>query len=573
MEPAATPQRHVSFYLEAMGGQQSLPVPASGQLQVTDSPGHSIGTFPREPGERYSWYLCPCQKDPVAWRVRGPADFQCKLCNAAQAALMVCSCGIVSPVDGRPACGWCGRAPEAPSHPCRSIGGGMPVYFDGPECPLCGEAAAAPAPSAMDAPAPAATQPAEATPSPLAASSPSPDSPARGSAAAASMPPTRDLTDAILSRLARATGGAAPRPQPRPRLVQPTQPSAEAQAPPRPPAAAPPAPSAAPPVTSTAQARIAPVAAPPAVQPVRPPAAAPGAAAPQERKRSPNARLATVAVVLALCAGLAWFIGQWVFRLTTYGRALAAIERADLLEPAGSSAVDLYDQLAREEPGSANLQDLGRRITAVLRPWADAQLHRFYAESAEDVPWPRLAASYAFLSRTAPEDREALARQRYCNAQVAFGRGDYQEALDGYKAALQQHPQWALALNGLGRVHVRAAPPLRDYEAAQGEYQAAHQADPQFIFPLVNLAGIALLRHRPEEAPGYLRQAIDISPKDATLYRDLGQVFVQLHRKPEAIRAFQECLRYAADPALRAKVESALRRLGADPAAPAGSAP
>src|SRR5580658_378147 len=140
MEPAVTPQRYVSFYLEAMFGHQSLPVPVGGQLQVMDSPGHAIGTFPREPGERYSWFLCPCQKDPVAWRVRGPADFHCKLCSAAPPALIICTCGIVSPLDGQPACGWCGRAPQATSHPCRSIGGAMPVFSDGPECPLCGEA-------------------------------------------------------------------------------------------------------------------------------------------------------------------------------------------------------------------------------------------------------------------------------------------------------------------------------------------------------------------------------------------------------------------------------------------------
>ncbi len=517
MPATAAARRFLAFFLPDAGGTQVYEVDGS-RVVMDVSGGGCLGTFPRQEGEDYSWYLCSCEPDPVAWRAKVPADLQCRHCNIMPGTLFACPCGVVSPADIEPACAWCRRGPSGPSHACRGVGGDTKVLLGGASCPFCGETPAPTTPPISLAPL------APATPA---------DPPVAALPAAA--PPSLRTAQGPEAGEARATPRVAPfSPPVAATLARAGAPSRRAQA--------------------TAPAAAAP--APPQAQPA-PVAAAPSGAAPAPRRRSGR----TLFVLAVAAAVLIYLLVRWVGGQGPYGRALEAIGHGDLLSSSGSSAVELYNQLAQAEPGSTELRDLGRRISAVLRPQADALLQRFYSESDENTDWPRLAAMYGFLAKTDPADRELTARLDYCNAQLAFARGSYREALDGYQQALALHADWPLALNGIGKVYVRGGAELRSTERAKEFYQRAHAADPRFIFPLLNLAKL-VGDEQPQEALGYLRQAIAIEPGRASLYRELGRVYVRLHRNQDAIQAYQQCLRYETDPAVRGKIEEYVRELG-----------
>lgn len=492
----ALQHRFVTFYLEDVGGHQTLAV--DGSLQVKNHLGGTVGTFPLEPGESYSWYLCGCAPDPFAWRARVPTELRCRVCKQQPRKLFVCSCGVVSPSGTQGVCFWCGLATAAPAHVCRVAGDGIEVLHAAVACPLCGST-----PGRVEPPPPkaAASRPSVAAPLPL------------------------------------------PRPLPAPVSAK----SAVASHPVSVAAAAPTAPPA--PFAPAAADRSAP-----------PPAVSAPAETPKSARRSPVLALALAA---AVCLGVVLALAVLIHEQTPYARANAAIGRGDLLSPQGSCAVDLYDTLARDEPGSDRVRELGAKIAARLRPEADAAIQRFYAESPDDIDWPRWARAYAFLARIAPGDRQVLGRERYCTAQVALAQSRYQDALDAYRAALALQPDWPLALNGLGKVYVRADASIRNYARARESYLAANRADPRFVFPLLNLAQLALIDNQPEQAASYLRQALAIDPRHANAHRDLARILRKQRRFREAIAEYVECLRYETNPEARTKIQQAIAELSA----------
>lgn len=263
------------------------------------------------------------------------------------------------------------------------------------------------------------------------------------------------------------------------------------------------------------------------------------------------------ALILTLVA-----VASWVFHLRSpYTRALAALERGDLLSSSGSSAVEIFDSLYREDPTSKSVQELGGKISEALRPEADAALLLFYSESTKDIDWPRVFRIYDFLAKASSDNREILARKVYCEAHIALTEGKYQLALDSYKAALEHQPNWPLALNGLAKIYARADSPFKDFTQARDFYLKAHHADPKFIFPLINLAQLSIIENQLGDAEHYLRRAIAINPKRSTVYRELGRVLWKQHRYGDAIEAYQQCLQYEPDPEVRIRVQRGIDEL------------
>ena len=518
MESSALKRRYVSFYLDDLGAHQTLPV--EGEICVKGALSGDIGTFPREPGETFSWYLCGCgtAAEPYAWRAKGPTDLTCKVCNASPEEIFVCSCGVASPVRGEAECAWCGRRGIAPGHVCRGFSGSARIVHDAAVCPLCKEVSEAARPHS----------------SPAAAIG-------ERAATVASRSQEAAVRRAALVAVAPAVASEV---RPAPRLPAVPKPISR-------------------PLTATA-----PLAAAVSTQAAVPkPAEATSAAAagpPGALVLSTGVSRSRRALWLGLAAVGAALATYWIHGLTPYARAEAALERGgDLLAPAGDSAVDLYESVAKAEPGSERVRELGRRIAAVLRPEADEVLQRFYLDSPDNTDWPRLERMYGVLAAAAPDDKVAQARERYCAGQIALGQRRFQESLDADRAALALVPGWPLALNGIAKVYVRADPPLRDLARARDFYQQAHRADPRFIYPLINLAQLAALDNQLDQAAAYLAEALAIDGKRPNLYRDLARVERKRGRIAEALQAYTNSLNYETNPEMRNQtlaVMSELRR-------------
>src|SRR6185369_16767443 len=118
----------------------------------------------------------------------------------------------------------------------------------------------------------------------------------------------------------------------------------------------------------------------------------------------------------------------------------------------------------------------------------------------------------------------------------------YKEAADAFKRALQLAPDLALARINLGIALFN----VPDLPAAQRELQAAATTAPAAPQPIYVLGLIAKTQNRPEEAIGYFQKVLRIDANDVGANINVGQLYAQQRKYPEAIAALR--LAVAAEP-------------------------
>jgi cytochrome c-type biogenesis protein CcmH/NrfG len=118
----------------------------------------------------------------------------------------------------------------------------------------------------------------------------------------------------------------------------------------------------------------------------------------------------------------------------------------------------------------------------------------------------------------------------------------YKEAADAFKRALQLAPDLTLARINLG-IALFNVPEL---PAAQRELQAAATTAPAAPQPAYVLGLIAKTQNRPEEAITYFQKVLRVDPNDVGANVNLGQLYAQQRKYPEAIAALR--LAVAAEP-------------------------
>jgi len=118
----------------------------------------------------------------------------------------------------------------------------------------------------------------------------------------------------------------------------------------------------------------------------------------------------------------------------------------------------------------------------------------------------------------------------------------YKDAADAFKRALQLDPELTLARINLG-IALFNAP---DLVAAQRELQAAITAAPSAPQPLYVLGLAAKTQNKPDEAIAYFQKVLRIDPNDVGANVNLGQLYAQQRKYPEAVAALR--LAIAAEP-------------------------
>src|ERR1043165_7757652 len=118
----------------------------------------------------------------------------------------------------------------------------------------------------------------------------------------------------------------------------------------------------------------------------------------------------------------------------------------------------------------------------------------------------------------------------------------YREAADSFKRALQLAPDLALARINLGIALFN----VPDLPAAQRELQAAATAAPNAPQPAYVLGLIAKTQNRPEEAIANFQKVLRVDPNDVGANVNLGQIYAQQRKYPEASAALR--LAVAAEP-------------------------
>jgi tetratricopeptide (TPR) repeat protein len=186
----------------------------------------------------------------------------------------------------------------------------------------------------------------------------------------------------------------------------------------------------------------------------------------------------------------------------------------------------------------------------------------------------------------------------------AYATGNYQSALEQYKAAIEKNPDDAEALSNMGQVLVRMGKPLEalphferaitllpnrwayrfNYARALGQANRwddaiASYRQAQALFPedYATTFNLALALHKKGDDAGAVEEyqkAIALAPQDASFRLALAISYEKLQRNAEAAAAYEEYLRLAPQAGDAARVRDRIAVLtGAVPPAAAPGQP
>jgi tetratricopeptide (TPR) repeat protein len=214
-----------------------------------------------------------------------------------------------------------------------------------------------------------------------------------------------------------------------------------------------------------------------------------------------------------------------------------ALQQGRLVQPPGQSAYDLYLQFKADAHfPSRDLQELRLRALPLLEETTEEVFRRWHDDGrlVKFPDWSGVCRLSEWIFEV-KGDNVSQARLAYCRGQLAFVAKDYQAAEQWYQQALTFYPDWALALNGLGRCYVRK----RDLAQAEGSYKAAAAAEPGWAYPYLNLGALYAQNRQYEQAEQAYKQALELAPKNPYISYALGQLYLQMGRQADACQAFR----------------------------------
>ena len=145
-------------------------------------------------------------------------------------------------------------------------------------------------------------------------------------------------------------------------------------------------------------------------------------------------------------------------------------------------------------------------------------------------PWAKpdaeiMAARHGALAPT-PEEAERLRK-----AQDVAQRGDYQEALNDFRALIAENPRLASAQVGAGALTLQQG----DIRAAQRAYEAAIVADPKNVEAYLGLGRTHAAAGRDDEAVTCYRKVLVLNPSDLRGVQGLADSLERTNQQAAAI--------------------------------------
>lgn len=283
------------------------------------------------------------------------------------------------------------------------------------------------------------------------------------------------------------------------------------------------------------------------------PAVLGGAAASTATRRWPYI-VGGASAAIILCTAIAWY-----FFFSTEARMIRAVDRGDLVSPAGKSAYDYYKRLGRQAVSAKTKKELIEQALPKLTAVGESLLQkRVEAVNFKESELTELGLIYEWATELSPEDTKMAARNHYARGITALIGNKPREALQNFQRSTELDATWAPAFNDLGRTYVK----LGDSIHAEESYKKALEIDPNWVFPQINLGGVYFLRKDFGAAEQTYLRATQLDGTLATPWFFLGQVHEAQRRYRDAAIAYQRAVDLAAQrPSSAFRVDLLRRRI------------
>lgn len=245
---------------------------------------------------------------------------------------------------------------------------------------------------------------------------------------------------------------------------------------------------------------------------------------------------------------------------THYLQFNRALQKGNLLNPAGSSAADYYDALYADTTFRLLRGIIDERLTVALMDSVQQAINAYLrTDPVELAQRDRFDNKYnrfpAYLGRAAqilgPNDaryRQTLAKQHYFEGLVLRleaekqGGNDslYQRALEKQQQALQYETRAAYIYNELGLVLLELDEPA----PAQDHFIQAMALTPTWALPYSNMGISYSEKDSLELAREYYRKAIELKPDLASAYTNLGNLFFKLEQADSAEMMYNQAIAF-----------------------------
>lgn len=243
-------------------------------------------------------------------------------------------------------------------------------------------------------------------------------------------------------------------------------------------------------------------------------------------------------LVLLGALGFGWY---WVHNAPT--REFNTQLASQNLVSGPYSAYTVYQRALGElGGGSPQVRAMGEKVYPLLSKKATAFLDLWYRESeVEETSWEDYVRIREWMQTIGPEP-ENKAQLVYAQGMFLLTtRNQVLEAKGKLEQALSLKPEWAMALNGMGRIYKN----LKDYSTAKMFYERAYQQDRQWCYPAFNLGNL----HRDNlkdftTAEMYYREALRLAPDRPSFHWQLGTLYFIQGKAfyPQACEAYRQSL-------------------------------
>jgi tetratricopeptide (TPR) repeat protein len=179
-------------------------------------------------------------------------------------------------------------------------------------------------------------------------------------------------------------------------------------------------------------------------------------------------------------------------------------------------------------------------LQALAKSWVQAQPHSaiawFALGEADDDLGQYAQAIEAYRQALQINPRYADA---WYNLGVAYHHaGQYAQAIDAYRQALRINPRYADAWNNLGAAYIHAG----QYTQAIDAERQALQINPRYANAWTNLGSAYDHAGQYAQAIEAYHQALQINPQDAEAWTNLGAAYADIGQYAQAIDAYRQAL-------------------------------